>query len=112
MKKLILLIAIAIMGVATVNAQTPQKKEVKKAAKTEVAAKHECASKDAKHECASKDAKHNCASKDAKHNCASKDAKAACCKDKDGKKSDCSSTAKAGEKHECCKDKAKAEARK
>lgn len=103
MKKLILLIAIAIMGVATVNAQTPQKKEVKKAAKTEVAAKHDCASKDAKHECASKDAKHNCASKDAK---------AACCKDKDGKKSDCSSTAKAGEKHECCKDKAKAEARK
>jgi hypothetical protein len=103
MKKLILLIAIAIMGVATVNAQTPQKKEVKKAAKTEVAAKHDCASKDAKH---------NCASKDAKHNCASKDAKAACCKDKDGKKSDCSSTAKAGEKHECCKDKAKAEARK
>jgi cytochrome c5 len=91
MKKVILLaFAFALVAVTTVNAQEPQKKEVKK----------ECCSKDSK-----KDASKACCDKDGKkvanHECTSKD----------GKKHECTSN-KDGKKHECCKDKAKAEVKK
>jgi cytochrome c5 len=91
MKKVILLaFAFALVAVTTVNAQEPQKKEVKK----------ECCSKDSK-----KDASKDCCDKDGKkvanHECTSKD----------GKKHECTSN-KDGKKHECCKDKAKAEVKK
>lgn len=67
MKKLILLVfALAIFGATTVNAQEPQKKEVKK----------ECTKKDGK-----KDAK--CCTKDAK------DVNAKDAKKQDGKKHEC-----------------------
>ena len=79
MKKLILLVfAFAMFSVASVSAQTPVKKEVKK----------EC--------CDSK--KDKVAKKDAA--CCSKDAKAKdheCCQDK---------AKKDGKKHDCCQDKA------
>ena len=91
MKKVILLaFAFALVAVTTVNAQEPQKKEVKK----------ECCSKDGK-----KDASKACCDKDGKkvanHECSSKD----------GKKHECTSN-KDGKKHECCSDKAKAEVKK
>ena len=75
MKKVILLaFAFALVAVTTVNAQEPQKKEVKK----------ECCSKDSK-----KDASKACCDKDGKkvanHECTSKDGKKhECTSNKDG----------------------------
>ena len=84
MKKLILLVfAFAMFSVASVSAQTPVKKEVKK----------ECC--DSKTDKAQKKDAACCSSKDAKHDAKAKDHE--CCQDK---------AKKMVKKHDCCQDKA------